>query len=80
MADQGNGAAIHGDYPDEYVVERIKAHSIRDGTLYYLVKWLGYDSPGDDTWEPESHLAGCLGLLTEYQLHLPEFATVVSHL
>src|SRR5271169_1952510 len=39
---------------DEYTVEAIIGERHIDGVPQYLVKWLGY--PGEDTWEPESHV------------------------
>ncbi|KAG5999098.1 hypothetical protein E4U54_002066 [Claviceps lovelessii] len=42
---------------DEFVVEAIKNHMIdEDGTLKFQVKWEGYDSKKDLTWEPEENL------------------------
>ncbi|KPM35527.1 hypothetical protein AK830_g11032 [Neonectria ditissima] len=42
---------------DVFVVEEIKKHTIdEDGTLKFQVKWEGYDSKGDLTWEPEENL------------------------
>lgn len=33
-----------------YVVDKLLEHNIEeDGTLHFLVKWLGYDEP---TWQP----------------------------
>ncbi|KAG6003960.1 hypothetical protein E4U43_000818 [Claviceps pusilla] len=42
---------------DEFIVEAIKNHMIdEDGTLKFQVKWEGYDSKKDLTWEPEENL------------------------
>ncbi|GAB0142395.1 hypothetical protein EsHS_00002946 [Epichloe bromicola] len=42
---------------DEFIVESIKNHMIdEDGTLKFQVKWEGYDSKKDLTWEPEENL------------------------
>ncbi|KAM0439814.1 hypothetical protein ACHAPT_000911 [Fusarium lateritium] len=42
---------------DEYVVEAIKKHIVDvDGSLKFHVKWEGYNSAADMTWEPEENL------------------------
>ncbi|KAG6019549.1 hypothetical protein E4U41_003179 [Claviceps citrina] len=42
---------------DEFIVEAIKNHMIdEDGTLKFQVKWEGYESKKDLTWEPEENL------------------------
>ncbi|KAK7408921.1 hypothetical protein QQX98_008925 [Neonectria punicea] len=69
-ANKDDVAATNGDSADEgdeddeddleddvFVVEAIKDHTIdEDGTLKFQVKWEGYDSKGDLTWEPEQNL------------------------
>ena len=49
----------------EYVVEAIRDHQFRKGTIYYLIKWDGYPEE-DNTWEPEENLS-CDSLLKEYK-------------
>ena len=45
------------DEPDEYRVEKILQHAFNEeGTLYYQIKWLGYESKKDLTWEPIENL------------------------
>ena len=53
------------DHPEEYIVEKIKAHRFKEGakrktpyTLELQVKWLGYSEkePNAVTWEPYSKL------------------------
>lgn len=34
----------------------------------YLVKWLGYDDPADQTWEPVEHLAEVPDILLKFYL------------
>lgn len=53
---------------EEYVVESIKQHMIDDyGNIKFQVKWEGYDSKKDLTWEPEENLADTADeILTEY--------------
>ncbi|KAK3181711.1 hypothetical protein K4F52_006927 [Lecanicillium sp. MT-2017a] len=42
---------------DVFIVEAIKKHMIdEDGTLKFHVKWEGYESKKDMTWEPEDNL------------------------
>lgn len=43
---------------EEYIVESIKQHMIDEtGNIKFQVKWEGYDSKKDLTWEPEENLA-----------------------
>lgn len=58
-----NGADADDDEDDddeegeEYVVETILNHAFEeDGVCKYEVKWLGYESAADRTWEPEVNL------------------------
>jgi chromobox protein 1 len=45
------------DAEDEYVVEKIISHAFNDQNVcLYEVKWLGYESATDRTWEPEENL------------------------
>ncbi|KAI8388359.1 uncharacterized protein BYT42DRAFT_559839 [Radiomyces spectabilis] len=37
---------------EEYEVESIRNHRVRNKVLQYLIKWKGYDSD-ENTWEPE---------------------------
>lgn len=57
-----------------YEVERILAHRIIRGRLQYFVKWLGWDNPEDNTWEPEENLLHCPRILREYMSKIPEVA------
>ncbi|KAG6028397.1 hypothetical protein E4U19_001548 [Claviceps sp. Clav32 group G5] len=42
---------------DEFIVEAIRNHMIdEDGSLKFQVKWEGYESKKDLTWEPEVNL------------------------
>ncbi|EHY58205.1 hypothetical protein ABEF92_005787 [Exophiala dermatitidis] len=40
---------------DEYVVEAIRSHRVRNGRVEYLIKWLGYEE-SENTYEPEENL------------------------
>jgi hypothetical protein len=47
----------HTDCMIEYEVEKIMAHRNKKGKLMeYHIKWLGYEDPADDSWEPEGGL------------------------
>ncbi len=42
---------------EEYRVEKILTHEFDDGNnAIYQIKWLGYDSRNDLTWEPLENL------------------------
>ncbi|XP_064645548.1 uncharacterized protein LOC135498946 isoform X1 [Lineus longissimus] len=38
------------------IVEKIYKHRKNKGVLEYRVKWVGYDGPQDDAWEPLRHI------------------------
>merc|ERR1712087_224331 len=40
----------------EYAVEKILKQRVRKGEKQFFVKWLGYDDPKDNTWEPLEHV------------------------
>jgi chromobox protein 5 len=48
-----------------YVVERIIADRVINGTFYYRLKWKGYPD-SQNTWEPETNLQAA-ELLAEYR-------------
>lgn len=41
---------------DEFQVEKILDHKTHKAGILYRIKWLGYDDPTDETWEPEENL------------------------
>ncbi|KHO01800.1 heterochromatin protein one [Metarhizium album ARSEF 1941] len=53
---------------DVFIVEAIKSHMIdEDGSLRFQVKWEGYESKKDLTWEPEENLVeSAQEILDEY--------------
>ncbi|KAF7553857.1 hypothetical protein G7Z17_g3350 [Cylindrodendrum hubeiense] len=59
-ADEGDedmGSDEEGLDEDVFIVETIKDHNIdEDGSLKFQVKWEGYESKKDLTWEPEANL------------------------
>lgn len=57
-----------------YEVEKILDHRIVRGRLQYYVKWVGWDNPEDNTWEPEENLIQCPRLLRAYMLKFSEIA------
>lgn len=46
-----------------YEVEIILSVKIKNGKIYYLIKWKGYD---EKTWEPESNIINCAEALAEF--------------
>lgn len=52
---------------EDYEVSKIKAHRLKRGQTEYRVGWKNYESD-DDSWEPESNLAGAKELLKKYKL------------
>ena len=40
----------------EYEVEKILQTKLMKGKKKFLVKWKGFDEPGDNTWEPIEHV------------------------
>lgn len=59
-----------------YEVEKIVAHKIIKGSIFYLVKWVGWDD-ADNTWEPEENLLRCPLVVSEYMLNIPETVTAM---
>jgi hypothetical protein len=54
-------------YDQEYEVEKILRHKRdRDGTMRYLVKWLGYPK-SQSTWQKEDDLENAPDILQEYK-------------
>jgi len=51
---------------DEWEVETILAHKYENGKLKYYVKWVGFDDPSDNTWEPTKNLKNCRQIITKY--------------
>jgi hypothetical protein len=51
MSDAGSGSEV-----EEYEVERILEVRVRKGKTEYLIKWKGYDTEDDNTWEPVENL------------------------
>lgn len=49
---------------DEYEVEKLIGHKMKNGVRFYLVRWKGYTDE-DDTWERESNL-NCPEILKSY--------------
>jgi len=52
----------------EYEVERIVDKRVVDGVTEYLVKWKGWESEEDRTWEPEENLEGSEKLIKKYEI------------
>ena len=66
--------------PDEYIVDELLKHRMRQGQRQYLVKWRGY-ARNKSTWEPRSELQRrCAELLTAYDAHVaPPTAPRIRH-
>ncbi|KAL1297806.1 hypothetical protein AAFC00_006336 [Neodothiora populina] len=65
--DDGEQGSEDDEEEEEYVVEEIMSHAFEtDGVVKYEVKWAGYESKADRTWEPEEHLSGASEVLEEY--------------
>lgn len=55
-ADPGADDEDEEEEEDEYQVEKIEGHNFVKGKVVYKIKWLGYDSEEDKTWEPAENL------------------------
>merc|ERR1712025_907094 len=64
VPESGDSAA---DEESQYEVEKIVDKRVDDGVTEYLVKWKGWDSEEDLTWEPEENLAGSEKLIKKYE-------------
>jgi hypothetical protein len=51
---------------EEYEVEKIAEHKMKNNRPYYLVKWVGYEDK-DNTWQAESSLQNAVEILAEYK-------------
>lgn len=63
------------DEEEEYEVEAIldsKRDKRRKGdTVHYLVKWVGYDDPNENTWETIENLKNASDVVAEYHRRYP---------
>jgi hypothetical protein len=58
---------VEFEQDQEYEVECILEHEEDpNGLLHYKVKWLGYDNPEDETWEPAEHLCSARATVADY--------------
>ncbi|KAH7725918.1 heterochromatin protein 1 alpha [Aphelenchoides avenae] len=51
---------------DVFAVEKILGKRVVSGKLEYKIRWMGFDGPQDDTWEPEENLH-CAELIQAYE-------------
>jgi len=69
---ESNGPEVKPEEPgegaeeEEYEVENILDKRKRGGGTEYLIKWLGYDDPSQNTWEPEENL-DCQDAIDEFE-------------
>jgi len=49
-----------------FEIEKIMAEEVKDGQLFYIVRWLGYP-PEEDTREPASELEHCVEIIAEWE-------------
>jgi len=59
------------DGHEEWEVEKILQHRIRNRKREFLVRWKGF-TQGDDTWEPEANLQNAGDSVKEYLQSLPD--------
>ena len=79
-AEAGPSAAAPPLPPDVYVVEAILDERVRRGKLQYLVKWLGYDNPEDNTWEYAENVTwGAQGAINAYEKAKAKYTNVRIH-
>jgi len=67
---------INVDVAEEFVVERIVSHRIRNGRKEYLLQWKGYTEE-ENTWEPEQNL-DCPDLIEEYETRLMQKSRYIN--
>ena len=58
------------DGEEEFEVERILGHRVRNGRLELLIRWLGYDA-SEDLWEPADALTHAKEAVAEYWSTVP---------
>ena len=63
MSDAGSNSEV-----EEFEVEKIIEKRQKKGKTEYLIKWKGYDSIDDNTWEPVEHL-DCQDKILEFNTH-----------
>uniref|UniRef100_A0A914D4E8 Chromo domain-containing protein n=1 Tax=Acrobeloides nanus TaxID=290746 RepID=A0A914D4E8_9BILA len=51
---------------EKYTVEKILEKRFKNGKIEYYIKWLGYDNPSDNTWEPAEN-CDCPDLINEFE-------------
>jgi chromobox protein 1 len=54
--EQEDGSDEEEQADDEYQVEKLVDHKFIKGTVFYLVKWLGWEDEKDRSWEPLSNV------------------------
>lgn len=54
-----------------YEVERVVDKKVKEGKVYYLIKWLGYGDE-DNTWERYENCKGVQNLIDEFEERLSQ--------
>jgi hypothetical protein len=69
-SEDGDGDGVESRDADReplYIAEEIKGFKWTKGGWHYKVKWVGYDKPEDNTWEPSEYIKKTLPtLVMEY--------------
>ncbi|KAI1711556.1 chromo (CHRromatin organization MOdifier) domain-containing protein [Ditylenchus destructor] len=68
---------VSDDDSEVYEVDMILDKRLVNGTAEYLVKWLGYEDPEDNTWEPAENLV-CDSLIEAFEKQQIEKANGVA--
>ena len=63
IEDEELGEGVMGIYDVEKILDKKKM----GGVWKYLVKWEGWDNPGDLTWEPIEHLTSVPKILERFE-------------
>jgi len=77
--ESGSEEEEEDDDEADYVVEAVLDSKQEGRKVLYLVKWEGFDSEEDNTWEPQKNLDDCPEKLEAYWQANPESAGARQH-